>query len=248
MKILFTLLFLTTPSLAAGSKPCVEKFPKIRKTIEALQPLQVPGLLNFKKLVQKIKAAESVVNDDKEREALQSIGCGGVSSDALNICVKPLLWSCEALPFSIDRKFLSEIKKSKTEEQALLTGQLLESENLFATCCGDFGCHPTGVGIPDMFQDKGKAEALTDLALDSGVYGNIAFGTLKASVDGLSRATCGCNIQNGEPLGIVRTLMAVQVSIKKTNLRANQVHAFYGKIIGMLERGLPKEICKLPGY
>lgn len=95
---LIALLALALPC-RGNAKDCIKKFPKIRKTFEALAPLQSAGTQTFNQLVQKMKAAEEVANSDKERDALQATGCGGESTDALDECVKPLRWSCEGIAF-----------------------------------------------------------------------------------------------------------------------------------------------------
>jgi hypothetical protein len=242
-----TLLFVLADPCSAAVKDCAMKFPKIKKTLETVAPLRVPGSRTFKELVQIIKVAEKTAN--AEQEAIQVIGCGINSTDTLDACLKPLIWSCESVPISLDTEFLTHVKKTKTEEQALLADQLLESRDLSNGCCGDFGCHETGAGVPEVFYNKEKSEALAQLAQDTGQFGNIALGSLRATAAGLKKATCSCGAPSHKDfLEIVKMQKAVQASIKIITPRAKQVITYYGEIIFHLEKALKKKECNLPGY
>ena len=249
-----SLLFLFLPFLANAleTQDCVRKFPSIQKTLEIITPFREAAKgssrLSFSDLVAMAKDAERTVNS--QQADIQKIGCGENADKDLGACILPVSWSCEGIPLSIDLSFLSSVKKTKDEELALVTGQLLKSTDLFQICCGDFGCHPSGIGIPYLFHEKSKIEALANLAVVGGQFGNIAFNSLKLSVSGLETANCSCEPPTAvEDLKqVVENFAVVKSGIRSKSERAKSVSELYARIIAGLKKGVPKVKCRLPGY
>ncbi len=245
MKLRIWLLLLVSAQAPGATAECVKQFPGLKKTIEAMGPLQEPKL-GFGKLVAKMKEATAAA--ETQREEIQKLGCGEAPHEGLDPCLKPLIWSCEGVPFIVDKGFLASVKKTKTEETALLTNQLSEGSNLFGTCCGDFGCHPTGAGVPVLFYDKVKISALAFLADEPGVYGDIALKTLELSAAGIKGATCSCELpQTEDRKEVEQNLDSVAAALPLKSERGKKV-SFALTAIAAGFKKIPKRTCKLPGY
>lgn len=247
--VLLGMFALSFSSLAISTKECVAKFPSIKSVILAAEPLQNAAAgkskLKFKDLVAKAKALESLAN--KKSQAIQSLGCAEILND-IAPCLKPVDWSCEGIPFTVDFDFLTSVKKSTIEEQAFLSYQLYKSSNLFEVCCGDFGCEKGGVGMPNVIFEKNRMQALIQLAIGSGEYSDIAFKSLQLSSDGLKSAKCSCQPPEAPEIEKVSKEMSEAIKgLPTKNKKTKPVTALIQSMAGSLSSSFAKEACNIPG-
>lgn len=137
---------------------------------------------------------------------------------------------------SVPGRTLSHDQESGAD--AVLTGPA----NIFATCCGDFGCVDGGAGIPRLLYDR---EMIAKLARLSGLdtpYGRAAQETLKKSSAGIAKATCNCDDIGAEDM---KEVIADLSSVGKD--AAPQAATPINSIAAALKKGLPKSQCKMPG-
>lgn len=248
MKLFLFLIMLITAnySKAMTTKECVEKFPTIKNVVLAAEPLQRAASgkskLKFSELLNKATAAEKVAN--KHRKQIQALGCAEILHD-IEPCLKPIGWSCETLPFQVDFDFLIPVKKSIQEEKALLSYQLLKSENVFKVCCNNLGCEEKGVGIPNILFEKNRLDAFVQLAAESSGYSNIALKSLQMSLAGLKVSQCSCETpKEKEMKRIAEELKSSATALNTKVKRAREVQALVNEISQVIAKGFPEKECK----
>ena len=226
---------------AAGAKQ-----PALRKVIDAAAALRQAASqpeASFSRLVAQAKSLSALGKSALSQ--IQEAGCADEAQTALlEACTAPLTWSCESVPPGIDWSFLSRVKRSEDEDLALSLGDpiLAGPVNLFATCCGDFGCIERGVGVPgSLYQDE-TAGQLVRLAGFKTAFGRTALETLRKSSAGLARASCTCDDSSPED----RAGLAAKLSASAKTSPADSA-APLRAISAALKKGFPKKPCAMPG-
>jgi hypothetical protein len=243
-----------TVLLAAGARgaqcdlaAAKAKNPALGKLLDAAGGLREgaakPGA-SFSQLVAQAQALAGL--GEKSLGQIQQAGCKlkEAQLNAFESCTAPLTWSCESVRPGIDWSFLASVKRAEDEDLAFALGDavLAGPANIFATCCGDFGCVDGGVGVPRLLYDK---EMIAKLARLSGLdtqYGRAALETLKKSSAGIAKATCKCDDIGKEDLAEV---IADLNSVGKE--AGPQASPQLRSISAALKKGLPKSQCKMPG-
>lgn len=229
---------------------CVKKYPSLKKTIEASEPLKLTETgrtkLTFTVYVARAKEALAVANIQSDE--IKKLGCEEEISE-LESCLTPISWSCETHPPFINRLALEKIEKNKIEELAYESDQIWGATNLFNICCGDFGCTEGGVGIPEVFRSERLATALIQLALEKNYFGGIALKSLELSSQALQTAQCACQMRNAKTIkDVIQNLNSAKAQLAKAGSKAQNVINIYSKIAQNLKEKLPKKECSLPGY
>jgi hypothetical protein len=165
---------------------------------------------------------------------------------ALDACLEPIQYGCEAVPATIRWSFLDPVLRAPDEEIAYsLDGLVLDgSKDLLAVCCGDFGCAPGGVGLPAALSGTGGFISLTRLAEMNTPLGRDAFAALTASADAAATPKCGC-FASDVAVGAVSAEDAARATRDDDHGKAERraLKALVHRL-----RHPPPVTCKLPGY
>ncbi|MFN9066471.1 MAG: hypothetical protein ACK5V3_04535, partial [Bdellovibrionales bacterium] len=231
------------------TKECLTKFPSISGLIKAVEPLKQASngksKLKFSELLKKAQEVEKLAN--RQRTKIQSLGCAEILHD-IDPCIKPVDWNCKNQPFGIDFEFLEPVKKSNIEEKAFQSYQLYKSVNLLRVCCGDLGCLDSGLGIPNVLNEKARLLALVQLAGSQGAYADVALKSLELTSSSLSKANCSCPAPKPkESLRISEELTMALSTLDKKSKRTKLVEKSIKPIKEILDKGFPQAECIIPG-
>jgi len=253
LPLISALTILSVGATPTCDAPTRAKFSQLTGLFSATA--QVRDAISAKKSLGEVVplARRALAAGQRAQPKVQELACGLDDTHAFDACVAPVIWSCESVPMAIDWEAMKGLSRTADEEKAwTLMSQggvdLLTPAPSFAGGCGDNGCAPQSVAVPNALVTGDGLDAWLSLARGDSALAGAAQQALHSLADTISGASCvdaGQGATKAQLQSAADKLDKFRVGLAPS--QAATVGAPVDALAKAIRKGVPKKKCAIPG-